>query len=45
MSIGKVAVNSLCGYFYNNTTDGLIVGALAVSNHLSGLVTTPTNAF
>lgn len=45
MSLGKVAVNSLCGHFYNDTTDSLIVGALAVSNHLSGLVTTPTNAF
>lgn len=45
MSLGKVVVNSLCGSFYNETTDGLIVGALAVSNNLSGLVTTPTNAF
>ena len=45
MSLGKVVVNSLCGAFYNASTDGLIVGALAVSNNLSGLVTTPTNAF
>lgn len=45
MSLGKVVVNAICGFYYNITTDGLIVGALAVSNNLSGLVTSPTNAF
>ncbi len=45
MSFGKVFVNAMCGSYYNAATDGLIVGALSVSNNLSGLVTSPTNAF
>ncbi len=45
MSFGKVFVNAMCGLYYNEATSGLIVGALGVSNNLSGLVTSPTNAF
>ncbi len=55
MSLGKVVVNSMCGEFYGLDTgghlengvvvDSLIVGALAVSNNLTGLCVNPTNAF
>ena len=45
MSLGKTTVNALCGSFYGEATNGLIVGALGVSNHLSGLVTNTTNVF
>lgn len=45
MSMGKVAVNGICGYYWNATTDGLIVGTLGVSNNMSGLITSPTNSF
>ena len=55
MSIGKVIVNTMCGSFYGLETgghiengvvvDSLIVGALAVSNNLTGLCTSTTNAF
>ena len=45
MNLGKTIVNSLCGLFYGAETDGLIVGALAISNNLSGLVTSPTGVF
>lgn len=45
MSLGKTTVNALCGKFYSATTDGLITGALGISNNLSGLVTNTTNVF
>lgn len=45
MNLGKVTVNALCGGFYNATTDGLIVGALGVSNNISGLTTSITTTF
>lgn len=45
MSLGKTTVNALCGSYYGEATDGLIVGALGVSNNLSGLVTNTTNVF
>lgn len=45
MSLGKVVVNKLSSTFYNATTDGLIAGALSVSNTLSGLITSPTSSF
>lgn len=45
MSLGKVTVNAMCGMYYDVATQGLIVGALNVSNTLSGLVTSPMNAF
>ena len=45
MSLGKVVVNAICGYYWNAATDGLIVGTLGVSNNLSGLITSPTNSF
>ena len=45
MNLGKTIVNSLCGLFYGVETNGLIVGALAISNNLSGLVTSPTGVF
>lgn len=45
MNLGKVSVNGLAGGFYNSTTDGLIVGALGISNNISGLVTGMTSTF
>ena len=45
MSMGKVAVNGICGKYWNEVTDGLIVGTLGVSNNMSGLITSPTNSF
>ena len=45
MNIGKLSVNILSDQFYGEVTGGLIVGALAVSNNLSGLITSPTNSF
>lgn len=45
MSFGKVIVNKMCSTYYNTVTNGLIAGALSVSNNLSGLITSPTNAF
>lgn len=45
MNLGKVSVNALAGGFYNATTDGLIVGALGISNNISGLVTGMTSTF
>lgn len=45
MNLGKVIVNKMSSTYYNAVTDGLIAGALAVSNNLCGLITSPTNAF
>ena len=45
MNCGKFIVNLLSNAFYGAATGGLIVGALAVSNNLSGLITSPANAF
>ncbi|MGM9970547.1 MAG: MATE family efflux transporter [Anaeroplasma sp.] len=45
MSLGKVFVNAMCGSYWNDVTDGLIVGALGVSNNMCGLITSPTNSF
>lgn len=45
MNLGKVSVNALCGLYYNATTDALIVGALGISNNISGLVTGMTSTF
>ena len=45
MNCGKFIVNLLSNLFYGAATDGLIVGALAVSNNLSGLITSPAQAF
>lgn len=45
MNCGKFVVNLLSNIFYGEATHGLIVGALAVSNNLSGLITSPANAF
>jgi len=45
MNIGKSIVNALCGSFYGEATGGLITGALAVSNNLSGLVTSPVSVY
>lgn len=45
MNMGKLAVNIMAGQFYKGVTNGLIVGALAVSNNICGLVTGPTNSF
>ncbi|MBQ9520925.1 MAG: hypothetical protein IJR67_05545 [Acholeplasmatales bacterium] len=45
MSLGKVVVNAICGGFWNEVTDGLIVGTLGVSNNICGLITSPTNSF
>ncbi len=45
MSLGKVVVNAMCGYYWNVVTDGLIVGTLGVSNNMCGLITSPTNSF
>ncbi len=45
MNFGKFIVNLLSNIFYGAATEGLIVGALAVSNNLSGLITSPANAF
>ncbi len=45
MSLGKTTVNALCGAYYSAATDGLITGALGVSNNLSGIVTNTTNVF
>jgi Na+-driven multidrug efflux pump len=42
ISLGKVAVNSICSTFIEG--DSLLVGALGISNNLSGLVTNPTVA-
>lgn len=45
MNVGKLSVNAICGYFYNSTTDALIVGALGISNNISGLSTGITTTF
>ena len=45
MSLGKVVVNGICGGYWNNVTDGLIVGTLGVSNNMCGMITSPTNSF
>lgn len=45
MNLGKVIVNGICGGYWNTVTDGLIVGALGVSNNICGLITSPTNSF
>ena len=45
MSLGKVAVNAICGGYWNEVTDGLIVGTLGVSNNICGMITSPTNSF
>ena len=45
MNLGKAVVNAMCGLYYNATTDGMITGALAVSNNLSGLVTSPISVY
>lgn len=50
MNLGKVIVNGMCGAYWNNfeseTVKGsLIVGTLGISNNMSGLITSPTNAF
>lgn len=45
MSLGKAVVNALCGLYYEAATEGLITGALGISNNLSGLVTNTTNVF
>lgn len=45
MSLGKVVVNAMCGFYWNVATDGLIVGTLGVSNNMCGLITSPTNSF
>ena len=45
MNIGKSIVNALCGSYYSEATGGLITGALAVSNNLSGLVTSPVSVY
>ncbi len=45
MNIGKSVVNALCGSYYSEATGGLITGALAVSNNLSGLVTSPVSVY
>ena len=45
MNLGKFIVNLLSNIFYGEATQGLIVGALAVSNNLNGLITSPANAF
>ncbi|MCR5113249.1 MAG: hypothetical protein K6A63_04865 [Acholeplasmatales bacterium] len=45
MSLGKVIVNAMCGYYWNAVTDSLIVGTLGVSNNMCGLITSPTNSF
>ena len=45
MNLGKTIVNGLCGSYYNVATNGLIVGALGVSNNISGLTTNITSTF
>ncbi len=45
MNLGKSVVNALCGSYYSEATGGLITGALAVSNNLSGLVTSPVSVY
>lgn len=45
MSMGKVVVNGMCGKYWNEVTNGLIVGTLGVSNNICGLITSPTNSF
>jgi Na+-driven multidrug efflux pump len=45
MNLGKAVVNALCGSFYGEVTDGLITGALGISNNLTGLVTSTTGVF
>ena len=45
MSLGKVVVNAICGGYWNEVTDGLIVGTLGVSNNICGMITSPTNSF
>ena len=45
MSLGKAIVNARCGLYYAEATEGLITGALGISNNLSGLVTSTTNVF
>jgi Na+-driven multidrug efflux pump len=45
MNLGKAVVNGLCGSFYGEATQGLITGALGISNKLTGLVTSTTGVF
>nr|MCR5787449.1 hypothetical protein [Acholeplasmatales bacterium] len=45
MNLGKAVVNGLCGSFYGEATNDLIIGALGISNNLSGLVTGPVGVF
>jgi Na+-driven multidrug efflux pump len=45
MNLGKAVVNGLCGSFYGEATQGLITGALGISNNLTGLVTSTTGVF
>jgi Na+-driven multidrug efflux pump len=45
MNVGKYIVNLMSNLMYSSVTDGLIVGALSVSNNMCGLITSPTNAF
>lgn len=45
MNVGKYIVNLMSNIMYSSVTDGLIVGALSVSNNMCGLITSPTNAF
>jgi len=42
ISLGKVAVNGICATFIEG--DSMLVGALGISNNISGLVTNPSNA-
>ncbi len=41
-AFGKVSVNSMCKSYENG---GMVVGALSISNHICGLVTSPTGSF
>ncbi len=50
MNLGKVIVNAMCGFYWNDfksdtVIGSLIVGTLGVSNNISGLITSPTNSF
>ena len=45
MNLGKAVVNGLCGSFYGEATSNMVIGALGVSNNLSGLVTSPVGVF
>ena len=50
MNLGKVIVNAMCGFYWNDYTSdtvigSLIVGTLGISNNMSGLITSPANSF